>query len=135
MNTASDVCRNNCNGQAGNDGSCCKVEDRNYIIGPIVDYEEFLSNLSKKFNRKVEFSEVLYTYEEGSRLFPDREHWNKRSSYPSIKIDWRKASNPCMFYSEELKNCLIYEERPLSCRAYLCEHLKTLFNYEIITKE
>ena len=62
MGTHCDICSFKCWGQEGYDGSCCQVEDRDYIIGPHDDVEPFLDRLSERFGRKVEFNEIFYTY-------------------------------------------------------------------------
>jgi hypothetical protein len=52
------ICSNKCWGSPGYHGSCCSVEDRDYIIGPHHDTDEFILNLSKKFGREIEKEEV-----------------------------------------------------------------------------
>ena len=73
MENHTEICSNICWGQKGYDGSCCQIEDRDYIIGPHDDVQPFLNRLSKKFGREVKFKEVFYTFEEGYRLFPTKE--------------------------------------------------------------
>ena len=53
------ICSNKCWGSPGYHGSCCSVEDRDYIIGPHHDTDEFILNLSKKFGREIEKEEVF----------------------------------------------------------------------------
>ena len=36
------ICSNKCWGSPGYHGSCCSVEDRDYIIGPHHDTDEFI---------------------------------------------------------------------------------------------
>lgn len=127
------ICRNSCMGERENHGSCCKVGDRDYIIGAIVDSDKFLEDLRVHFkNRKIEFQDVLYSYEEGSKLFPDKSNYQRKAAYPAIKLNTSKDSLPCIFYSEEVKSCTIYSIRPKSCREYLCNYLKKL---ELIHKQ
>ena len=58
MGTNCDICTNKCYGIEGYHGSCCSIEDRDYIIGPHYDTEEFVKNLSLKFGREVNFYEI-----------------------------------------------------------------------------
>ena len=58
MGTNCNICSNKCYGIDGYHGSCCSIEDRNYIIGPHHDTEEFIKNLSEKLGREVEEDEV-----------------------------------------------------------------------------
>lgn len=123
MGTHCDICSFKCWGREGYDGSCCHVEDRDWIIGPHDDVEPFLQRLSDKFGRKVEFDEVFYTYEEGSALFPDKKCWQDPNSYPALRIDLEKERKPCMFYNSTLKSCSVYGIRPNTCRNYHCDYL------------
>jgi len=132
MDTSS-ICSQKCQGFEGNYGGCCTVGSRNYIIGPIVDSYQFIEHLKHFYNnRNIKFEDVLYSYEEGSRLFPDKNTYQDSGSYPAIKLDRTKESLPCIFYSEEIRSCTIYDVRPLSCRQYVCSYLKEL---ELIHKE
>lgn len=123
MGTHCDICSFKCFGVDGYDGSCCQVEDRNWIIGPHDDVEPFLQRLSKKFGREIKFEEVFYTFEEGSVLFPDKESWQDPNSYPALKVDLEKNRKPCVFYNTTLKSCSIYDIRPNTCKNYLCDYL------------
>ncbi len=51
MGTNCNICSNKCYGVEGYHGSCCSIEERNYIIGPHHDTEEFIKNLSEKLGR------------------------------------------------------------------------------------
>jgi F-type H+-transporting ATPase subunit gamma len=53
----------------GHHGSCCTLEDRDFIIGPHPDAEEFVERLSDKLGREIEYREVFVDYEEGKNLF------------------------------------------------------------------
>ena len=39
------ICSNKCYGIPGHHGSCCTIEDRDFIIGPHSDAEEFVTKL------------------------------------------------------------------------------------------
>lgn len=47
------LCRNKCQGIEGFYGSCCMIDNKNFIIGAYTEEEIhlFLEKLSKKFNR------------------------------------------------------------------------------------
>ena len=123
MSKHANICSHNCFGRKDYDGSCCHIEDRDYIIGPHTDPEEFLERLSDRFNRKVKFEEIFYSFEEGSRLFPERSSWQNPNSYPALKIDIEKERKPCIFYNSTLRSCSIYDIRPQICRKYYCQFL------------
>jgi hypothetical protein len=59
MSKHANICSHNCYGRKDHDGSCCHLEDRDYIIGPHTDPEDFLERLSDRFSRKVKFEETL----------------------------------------------------------------------------
>lgn len=123
MGTHCDICSFKCWGIEGYDGSCCHIENRDFIIGPHDDSEQFLKRLSNKFDREIEFQEVFYTFEEGSKLFPEKNSWQNPNSYPALKVDLEKTRKPCIFYNSTLKTCSVYEIRPNTCRTYHCEFL------------
>jgi Fe-S-cluster containining protein len=117
------ICSEMCFGIPGNSGSCCHV-DRNWILGPILDHERFLENLSTKIGRNVEFNEVFYDYIEGSKVFPYYESWRDEDHYPAFKVDLEKSNRPCVMYNSATKSCSVYEIRPETCRSYTCKFLK-----------
>ena len=123
MSKHANICSHNCFGRKDHDGSCCHLEDRNYIIGPHTDPEDFLERLSDRFSRKVKFEEVFYTFEEGSKLFPERSCWQSPNSFPALKVDIEKERKPCIFYNSTLRSCSIYDIRPQICRKYYCQFL------------
>jgi Fe-S-cluster containining protein len=120
------ICSNKCWGSPGYHGSCCSVEDRDYIIGPHHDTDEFISNLSKKFGREIEKEEVFIEYNEGKNLFPNKTSWQNEMSYPAFRVDLFNPKLPCIFYNTKIKACSIYDVRPETCRVYECDYLKTL---------
>jgi len=131
MGVHCDICSFKCWGIDGYDGSCCTIEDRDYIIGPIKDYETFLNSISQKIGRKVSFDEVFYTYEEGSKLFPHLSSWQDKESYPSFKVQFDLKRKPCIFYNSTLKCCSVYDIRPETCRNYNCGYLKEVLDKSI----
>ena len=124
MGNHCDICSFNCYGIKGYYGSCCSVEERNWIMGPIKDSEKVLKNLSEKFGREIKFEEVFYDFEEGSKLFPTRPVWQKEESYPAMKVDFSTNKKSCIFYNQSLKACSIYEIRPETCKNYFCDYLE-----------
>jgi Fe-S-cluster containining protein len=123
MNNHGHLCSFKCFGKENYDGSCCHVEDRNWIMGPIEDYEKFLVNMSEKLGRTVGFEEVFHDFEEGSKLFPDKPVWQERFNYPAFKVDLEKERKPCVLYNSATRSCSVYEIRPETCRNYLCDFL------------
>jgi len=123
MSKHANICSHNCYGRKDHDGSCCHLEDRDYIIGPHTDPEDFLERLSDRFSRKVKFEEVFYTFEEGSKLFPERSCWQSPNSFPALRVDIEKERKPCIFYNSTLRSCSIYDIRPQICRKYYCQFL------------
>ena len=119
-----DICSKKCFGIDGYDGSCCTVEDRDYIIGPHSDAEEFLQKLSDKFGRSFEFDEVFYDYLKGKEVFTDKTNWQKPGSYPALRVDLTNKRKPCIFYNTSIKACSIYDIRPQTCRTYKCQYLE-----------
>lgn len=117
------TCSHNCFGRKDYDGSCCHLENRDWVIGPHHDTDDFINRLSVHFGRKVNFEEVFYTYEEGSKLFPNKSLWQDERSYPALKVDLQKERKPCIFYNSTIRSCSIYEIRPQTCRKYHCEFL------------
>ena len=115
------TCLSNCFGQRNNAAGCCKVSDRDFIIGPIRDAKEFLQRLNNKNQTKHKFSDVFIEHKEGSRLFPDKVAW--QNPYPALRLKMTEPDLPCRFLTEK-QECGVYEIRPQTCRKYLCEHLK-----------
>lgn len=118
------ICSFKCYGVDNYFGSCCSLENRDYIIGPHLEYDKFLSDLSIKFGRIIEHEEVFINYEEGSKLFPEKPSWQNPLNYPSLRINLDSEKKFCIFYNEQLKGCSVYEIRPKICRNYECDYLQ-----------
>jgi Fe-S-cluster containining protein len=95
-------------------------------MGPALDWKEFLENISLKIGREIGFSEVFYTYEEGSKLFPDRPVWQNSDNFPAFRVDLNSPRKPCIFYNQSIRSCSVYEIRPETCRNYSCDYLKSM---------
>jgi Fe-S-cluster containining protein len=118
------ICSFKCWGRDNHHASCCSIEDRNYIIGPILDYEKFLKDLSKKIGREVDFHEVFYNFETGSKAFPNKPIWQVEQSYPAFKVDLSRDEKYCINYNPHLRSCMVYDIRPETCRDYFCDYLE-----------
>ena len=123
MGTDCNICSNNCYGRKNYHGSCCSLEDRDYIIGPHPDTEEFIKNLSSKLGREIYKENIFIGYEEGKKLFPYKTSWQNPNSYPAFRVDFFNPKLPCIFYNTKIKACSIYDIRPQTCREYECEYL------------
>ena len=123
MGTDCNICINNCYGITDYHGSCCSIENRDYIIGPHPDTEEFIKNLSSKLGREIYEEDVFIGYEEGKELFPNKTSWQNPNSYPAFRVDFFNPKLPCIFYNTKIRACSIYDIRPQTCREYECEYL------------
>ena len=65
---SSTICSKKCCGITLFHGGCCSIDDRDYIIGPIKDFDIFLEKLTHKIGRKISKDEVFIEYEEGKNL-------------------------------------------------------------------
>lgn len=119
-----EICSNNCLGFPGNHGGCCTLSDRDFIIGPHKDTNEFLDRLSKKFDREILWKEVFVDYEEGKKLFPNKNSWQDPESYPALRVNFFQPTLPCIFYNTTVRACSVYEIRPETCVNFECDYLQ-----------
>lgn len=124
MGADCNICSNKCFGVDGYHGSCCSIEDRNYIIGPHNDTEEFIKRLSNKLGREIQEEDIFINFDEGGKLFPNKSVWQNPESYPALRVDFYNPKLPCIFYNTKLKACSIYEIRPNTCVNFECDYLK-----------
>ena len=124
MGTDCNICSNKCMGFPGNHGGCCTVADRDFIIGPHKDTNDFLERLSEKFSREIFWKEVFIDYEEGKKLFPNKKIWSDPSSYPALRVNFSQTTLPCIFYNTTIRACSIYDVRPQTCKDYECSYLQ-----------
>jgi Fe-S-cluster containining protein len=124
MNKTSKICSQMCCGSIGLAGACCFIEDRDWIIGPHQDTEEFINRLSIKFDREIFREEIFIEYKEGKNLFPDKSHWQNQENYPALRVNINISRYPCIFYNTSLKLCSIYDIRPKICKDYKCDYLR-----------
>jgi Fe-S-cluster containining protein len=121
------TCVSNCFGKRDNAAGCCKIAERDFIIGPIDDAQEFLKRLNSRDKAKYKFTDIFIEYKEGSKLFPGKTSWQEPSHYPALRLQMNDSEFPCNFLSEK-RECSVYEIRPKTCRNYLCEHLTKLLD-------
>ena len=125
MSDHCNTCSNKCLGFDDYHGGCCCIENRDYIIGPIKDFETFLKNLSLKLGREVFKKDVFIEYEEGKNLFPKRPMWQIKENYPALRVDLDSTRKFCIFYNQSLRYCTVYDIRPETCINFMCDYLKT----------
>ena len=126
------ICRTNCLGHPDNHGGCCQLDDRDYFIGPITDSHEFLERVRKKFpGIRIEWNDLFLSYDEGSKLFPDRPQYQMPHHYPALRVDMQHKRLPCIFYNSTLKCCSVYEIRPTTCKNFYCPYLMSLNEYGV----
>lgn len=123
MNIGCYICSSKCWGVDGYDGSCCSIEKRDFIIGPHSDARDFIKRLSTKLDREIKMEYAFFDYETGSKLFPDKENWQKPENYPAMRVDLNHPRRPCIFYNNTLKFCEVYDIRPKTCITYKCDYL------------
>jgi Fe-S-cluster containining protein len=122
MGTNCNVCSNKCWGVEGQDGSCCTLENRDWIMGPNYDSHEFIEKLSEKLGEEIRHEDIFIEFEEGSQLFPDKPVWQTPNSYPAFRVKLDNKRLPCIFYDTEIKQCTIYDIRPETCQLYECSY-------------
>lgn len=132
--TPTQICNKKCYGIDNYDGYCCCIEDRNFIIGRHADADVFIRDLSKKLNKEVKKEEVFYSYEEGKKLFPNKESWQNFNNYPAFRVDLTNSKKPCIFYNKNSKSCDVYDIRPQTCKKFECEYLKNNTSHFIDNK-
>ena len=86
MHNDANFCRQSCFGVAGYHGSCCRLEQRDWIIGPVTDCEAFLARLGTHLGRTVHHSEVFMDHAEGSAKFSDRPVWQSPQNFPAMRV-------------------------------------------------
>ena len=101
--------------------------ERNGLLRPIelgVDMS-FIERLEKKTGLVIKKEDVFIEYEEGKRMFPEKIHWQNKTSYPALRVDLSHPKKPCIFYNTRLKYCTVYDIRPKTCVQYECDFLKS----------
>jgi len=122
------ICSNKCWGDEGHHGSCCKLEDRDFIIGPHHDSNKFIKRLSERFGREIKYEDVFIEYDEGKEQFPNKSVWQSPSNYPALRVNKNDSTLPCIFYNVAMRACSVYSIRPQVCGEYECEYLTNKTN-------
>jgi|TARA_R110000744_G_C19124995_1_gene536406 Fe-S-cluster containining protein len=123
MGVDCNICSTKCFGIDNYHGSCCSLEDRDYIIGPHYDSKEFIERLSERFGREIKHNEVFIEWAEGSKMFPDKTVWQNPANFPALRVDENQPRLPCTFYNTKIKACTVHSIRPNTCAAYECDYL------------
>jgi Fe-S-cluster containining protein len=127
---SSEICQKNCYGIKDHSSACCKIQDRNWQLGPVRDTETFLSNYRKKFpGVNVEFDDIFITFEEGKKL-SNKGAWQNPNNYPALRVKDNKDKS-CIFFNDTLQHCSVYDIRPIMCKNYKCDFLKSCLNEKI----
>ena len=124
MGADCNICSTKCCGIKDNHGSCCTLDNRDFIIGPHHDSNAFLKRLSERFGRAIKHNDVFIDYAEGSRMFPDKVNWQDFRNYPALRVDIDQPTLPCIFYNTKVKACTVYDIIPNTCIEYECDYLK-----------
>lgn len=119
-----DICSFKCCGVDNYHGSCCSVENRDWIIGPIDDSNEFLERVRQRFGIHIQYDDIFMDYHEGKKLFPERSNYQRLASYPALRVNMDSPMKPCIFYNSTIRKCMVYDIRPNTCRNYQCDFLK-----------
>lgn len=132
MKIIAQTCSHDCYGVNDYHGSCCRIENRDFIIGPITDTEQFLQRLKNQFNREIDYDDIFINFEEGSKLFPEKSSWQRPGAYPALRPDLTSKDLHCIFYNNTVRACSIYNIRPSTCYKFVCEHLQKKLKNETV---
>ena len=119
------TCSRKCFGNAGASSGCCRLDDRDYIIGPIPDAEALLQRLRDEFDPSLTYDDVFIGAEEGAALFPDKSCWQVAKNFPALRTQSNDPRHRCRFLSDD-GLCRIHAIRSVTCRNYQCSALKNL---------
>lgn len=123
-NNNCNICSNNCFGRTDYGGSCCTIEDRDFIVGPHSDSDSFIERLKLKIGLEIKKEDVFVEYEEGRAMFPEKSVWQRMESYPAMRVDTSHPRKPCIFFNTRFRYCTVYDIRPKTCIDYECDFLK-----------
>ena len=115
-------CSTNCFNVKGYHGSCCSMENRDFIMGPIDELSQI--HLLKRYPEKT-WNDFFVDYEEGKDLFPDRSVWQQRQNFPAMRINTSTERNNCNQYDPIKKNCSVWRDRPTTCQNFNCDWLQS----------
>ena len=87
-----------CQGVKGNNGDCCHIRDKDWIIGPVKDDKELLTRVQKEHDKDLTWSDLFIDYEEGKKMFSDKSLWQDKKSYPVMRVNPELEGSPCVFF-------------------------------------
>ena len=109
-----------CQGLKGNNGDCCHIRDKNWIIGKVKDDKELLARVQKEYDKNLTWNDLFIDYEEGSKMFPDKPDWQNKNLYPAMRVRPELEGSPCVFFDN---GCKIHEIKSDVCKEYKCQWL------------
>ena len=109
-----------CQGVKGNNGDCCHIRDKDWIIGPVKDDKELLTRVQKEHDKDLTWSDLFIDYEEGKKMFSDKSLWQDKKSYPVMRVNPELEGSPCVFFDN---GCKIHEIKSDVCKNYKCQWL------------
>ena len=109
-----------CQGVKGNNGDCCHIRDKDWIIGPVKDDKELLTRVQKEHDKDLTWSDLFIDYEEGSKMFSDKPLWQDKEQYPTMRVNPELEGSPCVFFDN---GCKIHEIKSDVCKNYKCQWL------------
>ena len=109
-----------CQGLKGNNGDCCHIRDKDWIIGKVKDDKELLARVQKEHDKNLTWNDLFIDYEEGSKMFPDKHDWQNKDLYPAMRVSPELEGSPCVFFDN---GCKIHEIKSDVCKEYKCEWL------------
>jgi Fe-S-cluster containining protein len=134
---ATKTCLENCCGINGLKSGCCTMDPDHleHLLGPINgDDEKWLEDIIKHFRARgltISRSDVVIDYEEGveigKSLFNDNPAFRDKSSYPILRMQVYGQRYVCKFLNPNSGKCSIYKMRPIMCRNYTCQYIKSNF--------
>ena len=113
-------CMEQCQGLKGNNGECCHIRDKNWIIGKVKDDKELLERVQKEYDENLTWNDLFIDYEEGSKMFPDKPDWQNKDLYPAMRVRPELEGSPCVFFDN---GCKIHEIKSDVCKEYKCQWL------------
>lgn len=121
------TCMRRCFGRVGNAAGCCRIGERDFIIGPVPDVHALLERLQGHLGRAVAFDEVFIGFEEGRAMHPDKPSWQRPECYPALRVRADTGDLRCVFLGDD-DLCTIHTIRSQTCANFFCDHLKALLD-------
>jgi len=113
-------CMEQCQGVKGNNGDCCHIRDKDWIIGPVKDDKELLTRVQKEHDKNLTWNDLFIDYAEGKKMFSDKPLWQNKESYPAMRVNPELEGSPCVFFDN---GCKIHEIKSDVCKNYKCQWL------------